>query len=329
MKNLILTIVSMVSSFALAGGASGGGGGPLGSTVEEATMVLEQYLFFVALKPWNEVTARLEGQSIFTIDNERVKKIYTDILNLNEFNPSQNSGTTYKSLDEFFQAFKSVNKTNKILRVRATMGDCYDVDNKTPAAANYIKGTRNPIQVCMSIPRLKVFSTEQLKEELLNIIVHELAHAAGYKERDARLAQKYFRETIATPCVFKVGRFLEFDYGSSYHMSHHDILKVSLVDDSGPWGELTASWRNEEKDVMGHIDWNGKSHISFKYMGFDKQARYGFVKFEARKYQGQQYHAVTDSYVVVDGKKVEFPPDVRLVDISRGCGEAGALNRTH
>lgn len=188
LKQITMSVLGILilSSVSLAGD-HGPGGDAVRSTPDEVDTAIDSTMHWEFPDVFEEIKVDVKPNTSLWIQNARVREILTKVASL--------------KLD--YEKAVGPNKlVPTILIDKKKTEYCIDQNGEQKDAS---VEDSNPVKLCMSVKGLSRYPREALASQISALVVHELAHVAGYKdEKDAIAVQDFVLNTLFKDCGINI-----------------------------------------------------------------------------------------------------------------------------
>jgi hypothetical protein len=200
-------------------------------------------------------------------------------------------------------------------------GPCLDSGEKKDASVRVEQTPTGPIaHVCMSVPLLTRFPKEVLEQEIAALILHELAHAAGYGEEEADFIQQYGLRFLTEKCKIAVllagewrGGLGSFEIETNAYRNANAKFSQCRKSGKPSWNACNFATTNTHQEPGDfRLDWTpgGPGKLTFLAMSNNGSYNAQYVEWEKSREDGAWYgnpqvsFGKTRAKLVANGKRL-------------------------
>jgi hypothetical protein len=266
-------LILATSTWAGQGGESGGGGNAQKSTIMEVSQYVSGSLKWDTLDMLMALNTSMADSAPLPVKDAKARSIISKVLTLPQitwFQVTDPAGKFSYQNPDFNEAFK----INFLFG-----GGCVDGANEKDASVHMDNaGSTSAAEICMSGERLARFPQDELNSQLPALMLHELAHVAGFGEDDAVYIQDYYLHRFSKRCSITIypkegdgHPAIYINVASELHAAYATSIEVKYIQFLKPQPQVNPAFGNNHIDVITHnsdqdfsLDWTPQ-HGSLKF----------------------------------------------------------------
>ncbi|MFL5813840.1 MAG: hypothetical protein ACJ763_09705 [Bdellovibrionia bacterium] len=249
-------LILATTTWAGQGGESGGGGNAKKSTIEEVSQYVSGSLEWDTLQVLTALNTSMAEGAPLPVKDAKARNIISKILALPQltWNPILDPAGKIP----YLYLSPSFNESLKIGFLNS--GACLDGSSEKDASARLENvSSTSTAEICMSGERLARFPQDELKSQLPALMLHELAHLAGFGEEDAGYIQDYYLNRFSKTCSITIypkegdgHPVIYINVNSDLHVAFATSIEVKYSQFITPQPQVSHAFGNNRMDVITH-----------------------------------------------------------------------------